>query len=297
MTAISHWADPAHRLAYEDAYRASLALWPVPYRTLPVETPFGPTHVVQSGWEDGEPIVLVHAASLSATQWYLQAAGLGARHRLYAIDIMGDIGLSSQVRPIHTRADAADWLVGVLDGLELDDAIFIGSSFGGFQSVNLACHQPDRVRALVLLAPAATIKPFKLLANLAIRTGSLLPLPATVRPGLRGMMQGELPDERIVHQMEVGVAGFRYDRAGLYPTEIADEELRRIGCPTLVLVGDKEVIYDPDEATARAHRIIPNADVEIIPGVGHLLGMQRPDIVNPQIVQFLTSAQRVPQPA
>ena len=166
--------------------RASLALWPVPYRMLPVATPFGPTHVVESGSEDGEPIVLVHAASLSATQWYLQAAGLGSRPSPLRDRHHGG---HRAVEPGTTDPHASrcgGLARGVLDGLELDDAIFIGSSFGGFQSVNLAVHQPDRVRALVLLAPAATIKPFKLLANLAIRTGSLLPLPATVRPVCAG---------------------------------------------------------------------------------------------------------------
>jgi len=54
-----------------------------------------------------------------------------------------------------------------LDGLKIEQAIFIGSSFGGFHSVNLAVLHPERVRAMVLLAPAATIKPFKPLAKMS----------------------------------------------------------------------------------------------------------------------------------
>ena len=284
---VSHWADDAARLRYQAAYRDALELWPIPIESRHVPTPFGPTHVVVSGAADGKPVVLVHAASLTATQWYLQAAELGRDHRLYAVDIMGDIGLSTQVRPIHTRTEAADWLASVLDGLGLDRATFIGSSFGGFQAVNLAVYHPDRVQALALLAPAATLRPFRPLANLAIRMGSLVPLPATVRPGLRGMMGGALPDPRIVHQMETGVAGFRYDRRGIYPSEIPDSDLARIGCRTLVLLGDREMIYDAGQAASRARRLLPDADVRIIPGVGHLLGMQRPDLVDPILRGFL----------
>ena len=288
---LSHWKDPDARVAYERAYASSLSLWPLPVESSHVTTTYGDTHVLVSGAAGADPIVLIHAASLSAIQWYPQASELGRTHRLYAPDIMGDIGLSRQAAAIHSRADAAEWLVVTLDALEIDRAIFVGSSFGGFQAANLAVHHPDRVRGLALLAPAATLRPFAFLANLFIRTGSLLPLPATVKPGLKGMMSGSLPDPRIVRQMELGVAGFRYDRAGIYPSSLPDDELAGIACPTLVLLGDREMIYDPTAAAVRARARIPDCTVAVIPGVGHLLGLQRPDIVNPRLSAFVASVE------
>ena len=109
----------------------------------------------------------------------------------------------------------------------------------------------------------------------------------TVKPGLRGMMSGDLPDPRIVRQMEIGVAGFRYDRAGIFPSEVPDTELAGLGCHTLVLLGDREMIYDPNDAARRAAALIPDCEVEVVPGVGHLLGMQRPDLVNARLSAFL----------
>jgi pimeloyl-ACP methyl ester carboxylesterase len=290
---LSHWTSSAARDEYEAAYETSLGLWPIPYRSEFVDTPFGPTHAIISGPTDGPPAILVHAASLSAVQWHAQAAAFGSTLQLHAIDIMGDIGRSTQVHSIRTRADASSWLAAVMDGLGLEHATFIGSSFGGFLATNLAVIRPHRVDALVLLGPAATVKPFKLLPNLAIRIGGFIPLPATVRPGLRGMMSGHLPDERIVHQMEAGVRGFRYDRHGIYPSEIEDGELARIACPTLLLLGDGEMIYDPHAAASRAKRTIPDLRVEILPNVGHLLGLERPDLVNPRITAFLETAVQV----
>jgi pimeloyl-ACP methyl ester carboxylesterase len=287
---VSHWKDPDSRVAYERAYAATLELWPIPFESMSVPTSFGETHVVASGATEGEPVVFIHAASLSATQWYPQAAALGQEHRLYAIDIMGDIGLSRQSAAIHTRREAADWLAQTLDGLGLRDAAFVGSSFGGFHATNLATFHPDRVRSLALLAPAATLRPFKPLVHLAIRTGSLVPLPGTVRPGLRGMMSGRLPDPLIVRQMEIGVEGFRYDRGGIFPSEIPDAELAAIECPVLVLLGDREMIYDPAAAVERSRRLFRRSTAEIIPAVGHLLGMQRPDLVNPLLLEHLREA-------
>jgi len=119
---LSHWAHARDRDVYEEAYRTSLGLWPVAFESRHVETHFGSTHVVVSGAPDGEPVIALHAAALSATQWYPQAADLGDSRRLYAVDIMSDIGLSTQTRQIHTRREAAAWLASVLDGLELERA-------------------------------------------------------------------------------------------------------------------------------------------------------------------------------
>ena len=285
----SHWSTDRAAESYRAAYARSLELWPIPFESRLVDTPFGRTHVIVSGASSGEPIMLIHAASLSATQWYAQARDLGAHHPLIAVDIMGDIGLSSQTAPVRTRTDAADWLAAVLEGLAIRRAILVGSSFGGFLAANLALLRASSVLSLVLLAPAATIQPFKPLANLVIRTGSLVPLPWTVKPGLRGMMGGALPDPRIVAQMELGVAGFRYDRSGIYPAEVTDPELRRLSCPALILLGDGEKIYDPLRAAARVRRLMPHARVEVVPGVGHLLGLQRPDLVNPRILDFISA--------
>jgi pimeloyl-ACP methyl ester carboxylesterase len=287
---ISHWADDRAATGYRAAYARSLELWPTAMRRRSIETPFGRTHVIESGCPSGEPVVLIHAASLSATQWYLQAEDLGAGRHLYAIDIMGDIGLSEQAAPMRTRRDAADWLTATLDGLELDSPTLIGSSFGGFLATNLAVLRPGRVGSLVLLAPAATIQPFKRLANVVIRIGSLLPLPMTVKPGLRGMMGGELPDHRIVEQMEAGVRGFRYDRHGIYPSAMSGAELGIVECPVLLLLGDREMIYDPSVAAERARRTFRDVQVEVVRGVGHLLGMQQPGYVNARITRFLGRA-------
>jgi pimeloyl-ACP methyl ester carboxylesterase len=107
-------------------------------------------------------------------------------------------------------------------------------------------------------------------------------------------MGGALPDERIVRLMEIGVAGYRYDRRGVFPGELDDETLTSIGCPALLLVGDQEMIYDPVAAVERARRCIPDCEAQIIPGVGHPLGMQRPDLVNDLILDFLGAPAAVP---
>jgi pimeloyl-ACP methyl ester carboxylesterase len=66
----------------------------------------------------------------------------------------------------------------------------------------------------------------------------------------------------------------------------SDSELRGIRVPTLVMIGDREVIYNPHKVAAKAKRLIPDVSVEIVPGAGHALFYDRPDIVNRRVIEF-----------
>lgn len=288
VTSLSHWKDATARLGFESAYeRAAASLWPVPRESRSVATPVGTTHVLISGDPRGEPMLLLHAAGTTALLWHRQVAHFAGRYRIHALDIVGDIGLSAQTAPIHARSDADAWLAAVLDGLGLERAILVGSSFGGFLATSFALAHPERVQALVLLAPAATLQPFSPLANLTIWIGGRIPMPFTVRPALRTMTGGALPDARFIAVMEEGVRGFRYDPHGIYPSMIEDEELASLCAPTLVLLGSEEAIYDAERAAERARRLIPGVRAEVLPGLGHLLGLQRPDEIDALVLEHL----------
>ena len=53
------------------------------------------------------------------------------------------------------------------------------------------------------------------------------------------------------------------------PTVFADDELRAMRVPTLLLMGEQEVIYDPAKALARARRLLPDVRGELVPHSSH----------------------------
>ena len=73
----------------------------------------------------------------------------------------------------------------------------------------------------------------------------------------------------------------------LFPAVFGDEELRQIEAPTRLVLGEKEIIYDPGAAAERAQRLIPELEIALIPNASHLLTMQHPKIVNRRILIFL----------
>jgi pimeloyl-ACP methyl ester carboxylesterase len=72
------------------------------------------------------------------------------------------------------------------------------------------------------------------------------------------------------------------------PTKFSDEELTKTKVPTLLLIGQDEVIYGSIDTTLdRARRLIPHIQTEIIPNAGHLPNVDQPELVNARIPKFL----------
>jgi len=282
------FTTPEGRAQYIAAYEAMFALWKVPHDSIDVKTSYGSTHINVSGPSDGYPLVLLHGAGLSSTVWFANIANLSANHRVYSVDIIGDAGKSVADRLIEQRTDYARWLREVFDELNIERAYLLGHSYGGWLTLNMALANPDRLKAIVLLAPAAGIYPMSFLPNLGIHLMAL----KILRPSARSVFKkisskGAVFEETFIHLMEMVT---RYCvPATIFPDVYSDEELRQIGLPALLLIGAGEKIYKPKKAIERAQRLMPNLTAEIIPNAGHTLNMERPEIINSRVLEFLSS--------
>jgi pimeloyl-ACP methyl ester carboxylesterase len=72
------------------------------------------------------------------------------------------------------------------------------------------------------------------------------------------------------------------------PSKFSDEQLLQTRVPTLLLIGQNEVLYGSIDATVeRANKLIPNIQTEIIPDAGHLPNIDQPEVVNTHMLKFL----------
>ena len=270
--------------AYDDA----LKLWPVPYEQFDIPTRFGMTHVVAAGPTNAPPLVLLHGYMATLTMWSPNIAALSREHRVYAVDVMGQPSKSNPTEPIRDAADCVSWLTATLDALHLDRVSLVGMSFGGWLALNYAIAVPQRVRKLVLLSP-----------------GGLLPMVRQFR--MRGMLMASLPTRLTVNSffrwlgftdrayantlelMYLGLKHFRVplETARVRPTVVSDEQLRTMKVPTLLLIGDHEVISDPARALERARRLIPDFEGELVPGCRHDMCSSQHHIVDARVLDFL----------
>jgi pimeloyl-ACP methyl ester carboxylesterase len=266
-----------------------LESWAEPYNELWVPTTFGETHVIASGPAGAPPVVLLHGFGVSAAMWAPNVKPLSESHRVYAVDCLGQPGLSTQTKPFTARAGYTAWLVELFDALHLERAAVVGLSYGGWLAASLALEAPARVAQLVLLAPAATLLPLRRRFFLMCLPMVVFPTRATANFSFGWLAQGYRWDRAMGEPMILGMIHWKWPTASVYPAVFSDDELRALDVPALVLIGDREVIYAPRPALERARRLMPRVEAELVPGGCHLLSGNPAGWVNARLLRFLES--------
>jgi pimeloyl-ACP methyl ester carboxylesterase len=268
-----------------DAYQAVLDRWPVPHEEIEVKTRLGMTHVVASGAIEAPPLILVHAFFATAMVWQANIAALSRNYRVYAVDCIGEPNPSIPIRPITSRLEYAQWWTDVMDYLEIDRADMVGNSNGGFQTLNQALHTPSRIRKAVLISPAATFVqmwPFYINFFVPVLLGSR----PMINRAIHWCNQG-LPVDIVWERLFRTCLLDGSSQNRIFPSIFSDDELKQIQTPILLLVGDHEVIYRPQDAIERAARLVPGLCAEIVPSANHIAGISQPDWINKRILRFL----------
>lgn len=270
-------------------YDAALAQWPVPFTTVRVPSRFGATHVIVCGPEDAPPLVLLHASGSTSAVWLRNVGAVSQTYRTYLVDIVGEPNKSEWSDPLRSRSDCAEWLSEVLDGLNIDRTHLGGMSRGGWLITNFALANPNRVKSLMLFAPGGCFAKFRLSFFVHFLFPMLFPTRPRLRRTVRWLSATGQVDEWLAELMFLAVKHFRFPKRGIYPTVFSDDELRGLRVPTMLLLGEHEVLYDSTAALNRAVKLVPGIRAELIANAGHLLIVEQPEIVNRRMVQFLES--------
>jgi pimeloyl-ACP methyl ester carboxylesterase len=287
------YKDEETKSKFLSFYKKSLAAWPVPYEEFMVQTRYGDTHVIASGPIEKDPIVLIHAAGVNGTMWVPNISAFSHQYRVYALDTIGDFGKSilndSKLYP-KSAQDYCRWLIDVFDGLGISQASVVGSSMGGWITHGAAIFAPERIKKIVLLDPAAGIPTTTRWAGMFL-SATIFPFKFNYRNISRKVL-GNKQSEGKELWFDYMVTAFcskskAKPRLGL-PSKFSDELLSHTKAPTLLLIGQNEVIYGSIDATVeRAKKLISNIQTEIIPDAGHLPNIDQPEIVNTHILKFL----------
>ena len=253
----------------EQRYEELLKSWPVPHERLHVPTRHGKTFVVASGPADGPAVLLLHGSSTNAVMWMGDVATLARRSRVYAVDVIGEPGLSAPSRPPLGSDAYAEWLDDVLSGLGLASASIVGASLGGWFATDYATRRPSRVDRLALLCPGGIGRQKYGLLLLVLL---LLPFGAWgKRTGLRlylGRPPENTPDTRPYMEFMLLVQRHFRPRRDKLPV-FGDAALRKLTMPVLVIAGERDGILDSRDTARRVSSLVPQATVRLLPGVGH----------------------------
>jgi 2-hydroxy-6-oxonona-2,4-dienedioate hydrolase len=257
----------------------------------------------------GEPVLFLHGGPNAGSTWAPLVAHLSG-FRCVMLDRPGT-GLSEPfpIRPTNLAAIGARFVGDVLDGVGLERAHVVASSFGGHLALRSAAHTPERFRRMVQMAcpaliPGDSLPPFmRRLGNPLMRW-----IAARVRPDPRAndevmraighgasldagrlppaMMDWYLDLQRFTdtrrHEYAMIASGVR----DLDAVRLREADFRAVRVPTTFLWGADDTFGD--EALAR--RLVgwmPDASLTMIPDAGHLPWLDDPERLAAQTAAFL----------
>jgi len=275
------------------AYDTLLREWPVAFEELDIPTRLGSTHVIASGSTDLPALILLPSFAASATVWRPNIAELSRHFRTYAVDVIGQPGKSVAIKRIQSRQEFADWLVELLDALHVERASLVGNSFGGFLAMNLASLAPERVERVVLISPAG------IFAGLSWRFICTLLVLFPVRRWMHRLKSDKRAGNFAADVLRLSPCDLHWsammsvtmDESGpgnvINTTVFSDNELQAIRAPTLLLIGDRERMYEPHSTLQLALKRMPQLEGGIVKNAHHIAAMAQPDVVNERIIRFL----------
>ncbi|SUU90382.1 pimeloyl-ACP methyl ester carboxylesterase [Aminobacter aminovorans] len=293
MPAQSPFKSDAARDRVLDDYDALLARWPVSYESRFIDTDFGKAHLIVSGNPTASQLVLLHGGGGNATMWIHNIAELAATFRVYALDIIGDVGRSTGARPAYASGGHVRWLAQVLDGLGLEQTALAGTSFGSWLAADFALKYPERVRGLALLAPPH-IEPLRLSFMLRAVLATMAPTDSRIRSFYRLVSSPHAPQPTGL-VMQDFVTRWRSQRQSPPPPpRMSADDLQRMPARTLFLLGQDDALYDVNKAAARIRANAPACKVALLARAGHTLTVDRPREVCDALMEFLAE---IPAPA
>lgn len=252
-----------------------------------------PLHYEQAG-AGPEPLVFLHGLGSAAHDWPLQVAYFSDRYRVITLDLRGH-GQSARVGLGITVEALAQDVAALLHQLQVGPAHVVGLSLGGCVAQRLAGQSPAQVRTLVLVNTFARLRPagWRGAGRIATRVLMLLslPMPRVAAYVARGLFpKPEQAEFRAAACASLGQNSKRTYFAGLLAVARFDSrpDLPALRCPTLVVAGDRDLTI-PLVCKETLARLIPGAQLSLIPDSGHATPYDQAEIFNRQVGQFLAA--------
>lgn len=257
----------------------------------------GRPHAVYLGGQGAPPIVFVHGFPLDHSMWRHQLAQFESTHRVVAPDLAG-FGQTPLGRENVSIIEFADELAQLLDALSIYESIVLcGLSMGGCVALQFAIRHGERLAGLILCdarAAADTSETQKIRRDVAARAISDGPDFLIDTIAARLISKESLETQPSVHEELANVIrksprdGVANGSLALGSREDVTDRLGDINVPTLVIVGEHDVISPPAEMRTIASNM-PSATFVEVKGAGHMAPLESPMVVNAAIEHFLAS--------
>jgi 3-oxoadipate enol-lactonase len=244
--------------------------------------------------DEGKPVILLlHGLGSSAQDWEAQIAPFSNDYRALIADMRGH-GRSDKPPAAYTMRQFAADVVALLDMLNIDTVHVVGLSMGGMIAFQLAMDHPQRLRSMTIInsGPAVVPHTFQDRLNVwmrfwIVRYMGMRKIGETLAPRLFVD-----PDQEALRQTFIERWAANDPRA--YQNALraivgwtVEDRISAINIPTLIVAADHD--YTPVSAKEAYIAKMPHATLKIIENAHHAVAIERPDVLNTVILDFIGS--------
>lgn len=246
------------------------------------------------GPENAELLVLSNGVLMSTTSWAFQTPVLSRHYRLLLYDCRGMWQSEHPPGPYSMDLHADD-LAGLLEALGFEHAHIAGISYGGEVSMAFALKYPQRTRSLIVSSSVSQIDPLlqgwmeSWIAATQARDPDMLfrvTYPLNFSEAWIAANQAAL-DAALERYKQLDCDSFLQLLLSFSQLDLT-ADLHRISAPTLVIVGEQDLLKPRKYAELIAQEI-PEAHLATVPHAGHAVCWEQPALFNALILGFLAT--------
>lgn len=244
----------------------------------------------------GNALIMIHGGLLTKEMWDGHFEQFAKKFRVVRYDARNH-GLSRSEPATFAHFEDLNKLV---EHLEIDSAVVMGLSMGGYIAADFALKYPDKVSGLILVAPGLSgfkfhgpeSDAYREKFNAAVKTGEI---EGIIEAFMEAWVYGhhrkaEALDlglrEKIRAMARVTLETWNNQTKELVASPPAVGRLSEIKVPTLAIVGDLDM---PNilEIVDLYEKSVPDFEKVVIPGVAHMVNLEKPEEFNRAVDNFL----------
>ena len=253
-------------------------------------------HLRDEGPRDGTPIILLHGSNADLSTWQPWVEGLSDTYRVIRFDQVGHGLTGPDPRHDYSRKNFANDIAEVADALGLESFYIGGNSMGGAHTLAFAIAYPERVRGMILVDAGGGKR---IRDSDEEESGGNIGFTIARTPGINKIAEQITPRSLVAQSLEQSVSVKeivtdemidRYWKMLRYPgnraatmarfsgdfERMSEEEIGALDMPALILWGDEDQLI-PVSAGEWLDQRLPNSQMVVYPGIGHLPQEEAPE--------------------
>lgn len=244
----------------------------IPCHDIYIDTPYGKTHLIETGNFKGKPLLLFHGGNATTAYNLLMLKFLLNDFHIYAVDTIGHPGKSAEVSLSAKNYDYGKWASAVVEALGYERMACFGASFGAGILAKTMCVSPEKIEKAVLLVPSGikNAPAYKLMSMvvpmvmyLATKNEKWL-----IKCILPMAITEDNIDEDTFETVKCSIDNVRI-KSGM-PGDVSAGDMRKCSAPTLVMAAEKDCLFPADLVIPRAEAIIPDCTTYLLKDRGHM---------------------------